>query len=340
MPTTTPTARPDPAAALTLPRTLVVLGTGGTIAGRAAAAGDNVGYTAGEVGVDQLLTGVLHMARKLPQLGGWAFEAEQVAQVDSKDMGPAVWRPLLQRLVHHLAQPEVQGVVVTHGTDTLEETAWLLQTVLTPSKPVVLTCAMRPATALVPDGPQNLLDALAVAAEPGAHGVVAVCAGQVHTARLVQKVHTYRLDAFASGDAGPLGVVEEGRLRRWQPWPETVPRPALLERLLKAEAWPRVEWITSHAGADGALVRALLVPARGVAPLRGLVVAGTGNGTLHQDLEAALDEAKAAGVSIWRASRCAQGRVLAAGNTRWPVTDDDLPPAKARLALQLRLLED
>ena len=311
----------------------VVHGTGGTIAGRAAQAGDNVGYTAGEVAVGDLLAGVRG------HLQGQDVVCEQVAQVDSKDMGPDVWRPLLQRLAHHLARPEVQGIVITHGTDTLEETAWLLQAVLAPAKPVVLACAMRPATALVPDGPQNLLDALTVAAQPGARGVVAVCAGQAHAARHVQKVHTYRTDAFGSGDAGPLGVVEEGRWRQWQPWPDGAPRPGLLARVLAASAWPRVEWVTSHAGADGALVRALLAPVDGVAPVQGLVVAGTGNGTLHRDLEAALDEAQARGVTVWRASRCAQGRVLAAENARWPVAEDELPPPKARLALQLRLLE-
>ena len=313
---------------------LVVLGTGGTIAGRASQASDNVGYTAGQVAVDDLLGGVR------AHLGGCDVVAEQVAQVDSKDMGPAVWRPLLQRLVHHLARPEVAGVVITHGTDTLEETAWLLQALLAPDKPVVITCAMRPATALTPDGPQNLRDALAVAQAPGARGVVAVCAGRILAARHVQKVHTYRTDAFDAGDAGPLGVVEEGQVLTWQPWPQGAAEPDLLQCALANTDWPRVEWITSHAGAGGALVRALLTQSATGAepPLRGLVVAGTGNGTLHQDLEAALALTQAAGVTVWRSSRCAQGRVLAAAQARWPVAPDALPPAKARLALQLHLL--
>jgi L-asparaginase len=106
------------------------------------------------------------------------------------------------------------GVVITHGTDTLEETAFFLHSVLAPAKPVVLTCAMRPATALSPDGPQNVRDAIAVAATAGAQGVTVVCAGTVHSGVDVQKVHTYRLDAFASGDAGPIGYVEEGAVRR------------------------------------------------------------------------------------------------------------------------------
>jgi L-asparaginase len=330
--------QPAPADHLNLPaRTLVVLGTGGTIAGRASAAGDNVGYTAGEVGVGELLAGVQGMAAQVPALLGWTFEAEQVAQVDSKDMGPAVWRRLLARVAHHLARPEVAGIVVTHGTDTLEETAWLLQAVLAPAKPVVLACAMRPATALVPDGPQNLMDALSVAATPGARGVVAVCAGQVHQARHVQKVHTYRLNAFDSGDAGPLGCVEEGRLRAWQAWPEGAVDGALLERLLATTTWPRVELITSHAGADGAVVRALLAASLPGAPLRGLVVAGTGNGTLHADLLAALADAQAAGVVVRRGTRCAYGQVVPGPHDALADTGG-LSPVKARLALALELL--
>lgn len=313
---------------------LVVLGMGGTIAGRAAKTADHVGYVAGEVPVGELLAG-------LPVPEGVQVICEQVAQLDSKDMGPAAWRALLKRVDACLADPLVKGIVITHGTDTLEETAYLLQAVLAPLKPVVLTCAMRPSTALVPDGPQNLVDAMRVASEPGARGVVAVCAGQVHAARLVQKVHTYRTDAFDSGDAGPLGMVEAGRLTLWQPWPvQAPPEPALLEKLLTTEVWPRVEWITSHGGADGLLVRALMAQSleSGVSPLRGLVVAGTGNGTLHHDLEAALAQAEAAGVVVWRTSRCSQGRVLASEHSRLPAAPGQLQPAKARLALQLHLI--
>lgn len=333
-------SRPSDASALGssgAARRLVVLGTGGTIAGQAREAGDNVGYTSGQVGVHQLLEGVQALAAHVPALSGWDLEAEQVAQVDSKDMGPTVWRALMVRVAHHLARPEVAGVVVTHGTDTLEETAWLLQAVLGPTKPVVLTCAMRPATALVPDGPQNLMDALCVAASPGARGVVAVCAGLVHQAHHVQKVHTYRLNAFDSGDAGPLGCVEEGRLRLWQDWPQSEAHGPLLERLLSQVAWPRVEVIVSHAGADGALVRALLAAAGAGEPLRGLVVAGTGNGTVHADLLDALHQAQAVGVVVWRGTRCAYGQVVAGPHETLPDTAG-LSPVKARLSLMLALL--
>lgn len=330
--------------------TLVVLGTGGTIAGRAVRPDDHTGYAAGQVSVAALLEGI-------PVPLGCQVEHEQVAQIDSKDMGPAVWKLLLVRLQHHLQRPNVSGVVVTHGTDTLEETAYLLQRVLCPAKPVVLTCAMRPATALVPDGPQNLADALVVAAHPGACGVVAVCAGRVHRADAVQKVHPYRLDAFDSGDAGPLGQVEQGCLTLWRDWPDaavsslciqSIPQkplpliPDLLwPRLLAEAAWPRVEVLVSHAGADGTLVQALLAyTGPNIAPLRGLVVGGTGNGTLHQDLAAALQQAQAQGVVVWRTTRCVEGRVVVSDPHTEAIPTVSMPLVKARLALQLALLGD
>jgi L-asparaginase len=316
-------------------RRVVVLGTGGTIAGRAAKATDNIGYTAGQVDVADLLGGV-----DAPE--GVSLCAEQVAQVDSKDMGFAIWRALALRCAHWLAEADVAGIVITHGTDTLEETAFFLQSVLAPAKPVVLTCAMRPATALAPDGPQNVRDAIVVAATPGAHGVVAVCAGTVHGAFDVQKVHTYRLDAFASGDAGPLGYVEEGVVRRVRSWPEAQSDAGRsFERMTMAEQMPRVEILVSHAEARGGIVDALLHERElGVAePVQGLVLAATGNGTLHHALEEAALRAQAAGVAVVRATRCAEGRILPrpgdALRDAGPLT-----PVKARIALMLELLPD
>ncbi len=315
----------------------VILGTGGTIAGRAARPGDNVGYVAGQVGASDLVAAI-------PQLAGMALEVEQVAQLDSKDMGFAVWQALAARVACHLARDEVSGVVITHGTDTLEETAFFLQQVLKPGKPVVLTCAMRPATALVPDGPQNLLDAVMVAGDAAAFGVVAVCAGQVHAAQHVTKVHSYRTDAFDSGDAGPIGCVEEGVLRLFHPWPAQRPPSPFdakgLARIQGADVMPRVEWLNSHADADGAVVRGLLALGAQRPELvpRGMVVAGTGNGTLHRSLLEALSEAQAAGVRVVRATRCARGRVISDGQSLFSEVTD-LPPAKARLSLALALLE-
>lgn len=306
---------------------IVVLGTGGTIAGKAAQAGDNIGYAAGQVGVADLLAGVPGLAARV----GDRLVAEQVAQIDSKDMDWAVWLQLAQRCAAHLADPLVQGVVVTHGTDTLEETAWFLAQVLDTAKPVALTCAMRPATALAPDGPQNLLDAVALALAPGAQGVVAVVAGEIHDARHVRKCHTYRVNAFTSDEVGPLGWMEEGVARLARPWP------AQRQGEARVQAWdvetpPWVELVSSHAGADGRVVEGLVR-----AGVQGLVVAATGNGTVHHALEAALVRAQGQGVAVVRASRCTEGQILPKAGDALPASDG-LSPVKARIGLMLQLL--
>lgn len=313
---------------------IVVLGTGGTIAGTLTRPGGSA-YAAAQKTVTELLAG-------LPRPAAFELVSEQVAQIDSKDMDLPVWQALLRRCRHWLVQPEVQGLVITHGTDTLEETAYLLQALLAPSKPVVLTCAMRPADAADADGPQNLLDAFAVAAEPGAQGVVAVCAGRILGALDVQKVHTVQLDAFSSGEAGDLGRLVQGRVMLLRKWPQTPVKyaPAAIERIANLEALPRVEIVLSHAAAEGATVDALVAPdvavRFGAPPVRGLVVAATGNGTVHQALEAALQRAVAQGVWVVRATRCVQGRVWPRPGDAWP-DSQGLSPVKARLALMLAL---
>ncbi len=306
---------------------LVILGTGGTIAGQAVSAFDNIGYTAAQVGIDQLLAAIPALTEGVPIIN------EQVAQIDSKDMSFAVWAQLAARVNHYLARDDVRGIVITHGTDTLEETAYFLQAVCRPAKPVVLTCAMRPATAISPDGPQNVMDAVAVARHQGAQGVVAVCAGTIHSAFDVQKVHTYKLDAFSSGDAGPIGYVEEGRLRLMRNWPVAQAECAQVA-IENIADWPRVEIIMSYAGASDAIVQALVD--QGV---QGLVVAATGNGTLHHALRAGLLKAQAAGVKVVRSSRCVNGRVLPLPHDAIP-DSKGLSPVKARVALMLDLLAD
>lgn len=314
-------------------KTLVLLGTGGTIAGQSHDRGLPMSYQCAELGVEELLHGLT-----LP--AGMRLEAEQVAQIDSKDVGADIWRALLQRVDHHLRREDVAGVVVTHGTDTLEETAYLLQAVLAPAKPVVLVSAMRPANALSPDGPQNLQDGLCLAADSNAQGVLTVCAGQVYGAWEVQKMHPTRVDAFGAGQGGAYAEVLGGRVRWWrrcEPGTEGLSAEKK-QRLLCGEAWPRVEWLNSHGGSSGALVRALLQnAAEGDPPVRGILVAGTGNGTLHADLADALRVAQQAGVRVWRTTRCPMGCVRSTG------PEDEfaicaLPAPKARLALLLDVL--
>jgi L-asparaginase len=309
---------------------IVVLGTGGTIAGTAAQAGDNIGYTAAQVGVGELLAAV----PGLETMAGGPLVVEQLAQIDSKDMEVGVWRALARRCAECMDDPAVRGVVITHGTDTIEETAWFLHSVLPASKPVVLTCAMRPSTALVPDGPQNLLDAVAVAATAGAQGVVVVAAGTIHGAQRVQKVHPYRVDPFSSGDAGPLGWVEEGAARLVQAWPQAPDgKAATAIAALPADApWPWVELLVSHAGASGRAVDGLV--REGV---QGLVVACTGNGTIHHALGEALERAQAVGVRVVRSTRCAEGQLLPTPGDAFAAAPG-LSPVKARITLMLELL--
>jgi L-asparaginase len=304
---------------------IVILGTGGTIAGTAASATDTVGYSSAQLGVAQLVAAVPPLAA----LAAGGIECEQVAQLDSKDMDFATWQRLAQRSAFHLARAEVAGVVVTHGTDTLEETAYFLHRVLAPTKPLVLTAAMRPATSLQADGPQNLLDAVSVVRDAAAAGVVVAVAGRVWAGAEVRKVHTQRLDAFDAGDVGPLALVDAGQLH----WARTVASSAALglQRIQRDAAdWPRVEIVLNHVGANGALVDALV--ALGVA---GLVAAGTGNGTLHRDLEASLLRAQTQGVRVLRTSRCAAGAVI--GDAPLP-SAGRLSAAQARIELLLELL--
>jgi len=303
---------------------VVVIGTGGTIAGTAARADDLLGYTSGALAAGDLVAAV-------PALAGQGLEAETLAQLDSSDMDHATWAALRERAAMHLARPEVTAVVVTHGTDTLEETAYFLHRTLDAPKPLVLTAAMRPATALSADGPQNLLDAVTVARLVGARGVLAVLAGRVHAGAELRKLHGWRVDAFGSGDAGPLGVLEDGRVRTFRDWPA----PALhraAQALGEPAAWPAVDIVTSHAGARGATLEALVA-----AGARGIVIAGTGNGSVHRELDAAARRAIAAGVPVRRASRCLLGGVVGTPAQALP-TAGTLTPAQARIELMLDLL--
>jgi len=230
---------------------MAVLGMGGTIAGAAASKTNNAGYVAAQLSVESLLQTVA-----LPH--NWTLVSEQVAQIDSKSMDYELWRSLALRCEHWLAQDDIGGVVITHGTDTLEETAYFLHRVLPcHSKPVVLTCAMRPATSLSPDGPQNLNDALVVASTSGARGVVVVCGGAVHGAMDVLKQHTSHVDAFSSGDAGPVGYVENNGLRLLREWPAPPSGAAIaFGRWASTKHWPRVEIVLNHTGNEGEVVRA------------------------------------------------------------------------------------
>lgn len=309
---------------------IVVLATGGTIAGTANPAGTRAAYTAGQLGVQALVDAVPNLEEALQ---GHQLVCEQVAQLDSKDMTHRVWQELALRCVHWGAQEDVRALVITHGTDTLEETAWFLEQVLDAQKPVVLTCAMRPATDPQPDGPANLRDAVRVASDAQTRGVLAVCAGHIHTAHVLQKVHPTRLDAFASVQGQLAGSVMWPHVQ-WarEPAPSSVHGHAHQALATPAENWPWVAVLHSHAQADARTVRALVQ-----AGVKGIVVAGTGNGTVHQAWLDALNEAQTQGVAVRLTTRCAES-VMLNPPTDLPVAPIGLNAYKARISLMLDLL--
>ena len=335
----------------------VVLGTGGTIAGLAVDVGNPANYKASQLG----LTDMLHQAGLNPE----GLEMHDVARIDSKDMGPAVWRPLLQAVVQAQARSDVRAVVITHGTDTIEETAFLLDVMGPWPKPVVLTCAMQPADSPTADGPGNLRDALLLAKHPEFQGVAVVCAGQAHHPQHLQKIRTDQDDAFSSGLSRPVAHIQNGQWqldavsasKAGQRTPHTASAQPVqattnalqgpaswripeLQTLLNTSDWPRVEWISNHADADGEVVLSLLATsAKARRPLRGIIVAATGAGTVSIGLEASLQQAKAAGVQVWVSSRCVWGEARFYEDKPYGVATT-LNPAKAMVALSLSLLAE
>ncbi|WP_296557232.1 asparaginase [Pigmentiphaga sp.] len=302
------------------PPAVRILATGGTIAGAAPSPCDTSGYRAGALPVDELLAA-------LPALDDIRLDARQLASLDSKDALPGFWQMLAGELARAQADPDVDGVVLTHGTDTLEETAWFLHLTLALAKPLVVTGAMRPATAASADGPMNLLQAVQVAACPQAarHGVLAVLNGRIHRARHLRKAHTHRVDAFDSPEAGPAGFIQDGYVG----WLSPAHRPA--PRFAPETPLAPVDILFDYPGISTAMVDAVL---RGGA--RGLVWAGYGNGSISGRIEPLLREAGRQGLAVVLATRTGAGRVGRPGTDGF-IQAAGLDPYKARIALMLAL---
>ena len=311
---------------------VVVLATGGTIAG-AAASDVQAAYTSGQVGVDQLLAAV-PQAAKLADLRG-----EQIANIGSQDMNDEVWLKLAKRVNELVAMPDVDGVVITHGTDTIEETSYFLNLVVKSDKPVVLTAAMRPSTALSADGPLNFFNAVAVAAHPDAagRGVLVVINDWIHGAASLTKTSTTAVQTFMSPLRGLVGVVAYGECEFYR---GAVGRHTLASEfsLEGVTALPRVDIVMAHENMDGALIDAAVA-----AGAKGVVIAGVGNGNMTAPgLEALAAQAKK-GIVCVRSSRVVTGRVgrnvEVDDDGLMLVASDDLNPQKARVLLRLALLE-
>jgi L-asparaginase len=305
-----------------------VLATGGTIAGRLVSTGPR--YRAGVLGVDALLDGV-------PALRGLAdFNGEQIANIGSQDMDESLWLKLARRVNELLDDPDVDGVVITHGTDTLEETACFLDLTVRSPKPVVLVGAIRPTGALGSDGGVNLLDAVTVAANPGStgRGVLVVMHGSLFEARDVTKVSTSAMPAFAAPNSGPLGQLIDGRIYFGHRTGLSPKRPVYEVSILNE--LPPVGIVYGHVGVSAAPVKALLE-----AGCRGIICAGVGSGNMHHDVLAALGNASSRGVVVVRASRVPSGltlRNVEVDDNRYGfVAAGSLNPQKARVLLQLAL---
>lgn len=303
---------------------LALLTTGGTIASSAGQRGATTGYALADGGPAALLSAV-------PELADIAdIEAEAFCTIASPDMTPALMLGLAQRLSALLARPDIDGAVVTHGTDTLEETAWLLHLTLRTDKPVVLTGAMRPSSALSADGPMNLLAAVRTAADPAAlgRGVLVVVNDRIHGARLVRKAHTIAPDAFRGGEIGQfaagapvLTAVPDGRHTSCSQFDATA-----------IVSLPPVEIAMVYPGASVAPIAGCR--AGGAA---GLVIACTGNGSLSRPVRDAVEAEVAAGLVVVRASRTLEGAVCWTGQPGIPAGLHT--PQKARLLLSLALTQ-
>jgi L-asparaginase len=309
---------------------VVVLATGGTIAGVQPKEGE-AGYVPGSLSVEALLAA----APGLETLA--AIRGEQVASIGSQEMNDFVWIKLARRAAELLAREDVDGIVVTHGTDTLEETAYFLQLVLPGDKPVVLVGAMRPSTELGAEGPSNLHAALSIAASPESRGrgVLVVANDTVHAARDVRKSHTTAVQAFVSVHRGPVAEAVKGTKTRWF-LPPAATAPKRTFPIAGLDALPRVDVVTAHQDADGALVRAAVA-----AGAKGIVLAGVGDGNASREMLEALAEAAKGGVVVVRSTRVGSGIV----RRNIEVDDDalgfvaslELSPHKARVLLRLAL---
>lgn len=310
---------------------IYLLATGGTIAGRANSPLQTAGYRAGELSVSDLLTSV-------PGLDKVAnIKGEQICNVASPYITVDIWLGLARRINELLATPEVTGVVVTHGTDSLEETAYFLNLVVKSHKPVVVVGSMRPATSLSPDGPLNLVDAVHVAAAPEAkgQGVLVVMNDEIYAARDVSKTHVSQLHTFRSHDLGALGSVSSGVVTFYR----KVIRRHTAATEFKVDllpTLPQVDIIYGHLGADARFIEAAID-----AGTRGIVFAGMGQGGGTEKQNAALQKAQAQGVVAVRSSRTGSGRVLPQSAERLAlgsaITADNLNPQKARILLILAL---
>jgi len=310
---------------IALPRVLV-LATGGTISGKAAPR-SAIGYDAGAVTGEQLIAGVPGV-EKLAHL-----QVEQISNIASQNMNSQVWFKISERIQKAFSNNEADAIVITHGTDTMEETAFFLGTVIGDARPVILTGAMRPSTAISADGPANMYEAVKVAVDPQARGrgVLVVLNDEVQSARGVSKMHTTSLQTFRSPNLGLVGYVDPASVRFITPV-----KPEHHLALPRDHKLPLVQIVYAHADMDAQQIDDAVRHGA-----RGIVIAGMGDGNVSSDALAGMERATKAGIVVVRSTRVGSGFV----NRNVEVDDDrygfvasmDLNPQKARILLQLLL---
>jgi len=312
-----------------LPR-VIILATGGTIAGAGKSA-DRAGYTAGKIPIDDLI-GSIPTVKKVANITG-----EQIASVGSQDMTTDIWKKLAVRANEIFAKNEADAIVVTHGTDTQEETGYFLDLLISSKKPVVLTGSMRPATAISADGPKNLYDAITVAVSPKSisRGVLISFNEGIFDAREVMKLSTTKTNAFGSLNTGPIGQVYDGKVEYYSTSMRevNVGTPFSINADTKL---PRVDIVYMYADAPSDQIDMLIDK-----KVDGLVIAGVGNGNFNKAYMDGVKRAIKAGIVVCRASRTPSGRVVLEDeiddNELGTIVSDDLTPQKARILLMLGL---
>lgn len=309
--------------------TVAILGTGGTIAGSRSST-DGIHYQPATLGIDELIATV-------PGLDALAdLRSEQIFQVDSINMDDAAMLALARRTAETLADDDVDAAVVTHGTDTLEESSYLLHLTLKTHKPVVFVASMRPGDGLGADGPRNLRSAVAVAASEQSigMGVFAVMNDEIHTARDASKTHTLNVSALRSPH-GPLGYV----VGQWPLFYRAPIRPHTERTAFHLDAiaeLPQVDVIYGHSGMSTTVIDALIGSSTSA-----IIYAGMGNGNMSDVVQKGLQAARASGIHVARASRAGHGPVLRNAavhddDNDW-IAVDDQTPQKARLLMALGL---
>ena len=306
---------------------VAILATGGTIAGSIDSAVATTGYTAGVVGVDVLIKAV-------PEIQNLAkIEGQQIANIDSSNMRDEIWLKLAQE-INKLFASGVDGVVITHGTDTMEETAYFLNLTIKSDKPVVLVGAMRPSTAISADGPKNLYNAVALAADKNAKGVMVAMNDKIQSARAVVKTHTLNVDAFSSPDFGDLGYIVDGKVYFYNNVAKAHTKKAPFD-VKNLKKLPKIDILYSYSN-DGSGVAAKALFENGT---KGIVVAGSGAGSIHEAQKEVLKELLTKGLKVAVSSRVVAGRVAVseADKKLGFISAKDLNPQKARILLMLAL---